>query len=177
MRRLTRSDNCCLAEGEVLIQEERGGISVQPRPWDSTVQVKAVGGDPTRKNQYAYLTPEGLNALIMELQAAQELQVAQELLAKKDVGASRNPEPPIISWDCPPPDRMVYSVEPVTDGVVPKSYWASPAGIWAVRTSPTAAQLFFEVKPTDEVVQEQINRFQDKEGHLPGYGILLLGTS
>ena len=78
MERLTRKHNSSLAEGETLIREDRGGISVQARPWDSTIQVKAVGGDPSRKNQYAYLTWEGVEALIVELQRA------QDLLAKKE---------------------------------------------------------------------------------------------
>lgn len=78
MKRLTRKDNSCLAEGEVMIQEDRGGISVHARPWDSTIDIKAWGGDPTRKNQYAHLTWGGVEALIVELQKA------QDMLAKKD---------------------------------------------------------------------------------------------
>ena len=66
MRIRTCVDNRQLGDKEVQIEDVRGAVSVNPV--QEGIQVCTVRGIPSRKAQYATLSPEGVDKLIEELQ-------------------------------------------------------------------------------------------------------------
>ena len=71
MRLRTNADNHQLAEGEVQIEDTVGAVSVSVLPTaPNLVRVCTVRGIRSRKAQWAFLSEEGVDALIEELQKA-----------------------------------------------------------------------------------------------------------